>query len=71
MEEDKRRLAYFAFAVEAYKKKKNMSGKDAFNYLHSIEADSYIYDMFDLLHVHGTEYLMDELETYASARNAG
>ena len=68
MSDEQRRVAYFAYAVEMYKKAKNLSGREAFFDLRRIGADQYIYDMFELLHVHGTEYLLDELDAYAASR---
>jgi len=70
MSEEQRRVAYFAHAVEMYKKSKNQSGREAFTFLRRIGADQYIYDMFELLHVHGTEYLLEELDAYAAKRTA-
>ena len=70
MNEEMRRVAYFAHAVEMYKKAKNQSGREAFVDLHRIGADQYIYDMFELLHVHGTEYLLEELDAYAAKQAA-
>ena len=70
MSEEMRRVAYFAHAVEMYKKAKNQSGREAFAYLRRIGADQYIYDMFELLHVHGTEYLLEELDAYAARQVA-
>jgi hypothetical protein len=70
MSEEQRRVAYFAHAVEMYKKAKNQSGRETFAYLHRIGADRYIYEMFELLHVHGTEYLLDELDEYAAKQLA-
>jgi len=70
MSEEQRRVAYFAHAVEMYKKAKNQNGREAFTFLRRIGADQYIYDMFELLHVHGTEYLLEELDAYAAKRAA-
>jgi len=71
MSEEMRRVVYFAHAVEMYKKAKNQSGREAFAYLRRIGADQYIYDMFELLHLHGTEYLLDELDAYAAKQALG
>jgi len=68
MSDEQRRVAYFAHAVEMYKKAKNQSGREAFAYLRRFGADQYIYDMFELLHVHGTEYLLEDIDGYIRER---
>jgi len=61
---EKKRLTYFAFALEVFKEHKGISGKEAYLLLHETGADSYIYDLYEILHVHGNKYLIDEIESY-------
>ena len=61
---EKKRLTYFAFALEIFKEHKGISGREAYMQLRETGADSYIYDLYEILHVHGNEYLLDELESY-------
>ena len=61
---EQKRLEYFAFALEVFKEHKGISGKEAYRLLRETSADSYIYDLYEILHVHGNKYLVDELESY-------
>ncbi|MDR3280540.1 MAG: DUF3791 domain-containing protein [Synergistaceae bacterium] len=69
--DERKRIEYFAFVVEVYKAEKGLSGKQAYGYLRQTGADAYIYDLYDLLHVHGTEYLMADLDEYLEGKNEG
>jgi len=65
---EQKRLKYFAFALEVFKEHKGISGKEAYRVLRETDADSYIYDLYEILHVHGNKYLIDELESYFLSR---
>jgi len=61
---EQKRLTYFAFALEVFKEHKGISGKEAYRLLRETGADTYIYDLYEILHVHGNNYLIEELESY-------
>ena len=61
---EQKRLEYFAFALEVFKEHKGLSGKEAYRILRETGADTYIYDLYELLHVHGNKHLINELESY-------
>jgi|GEM_PF-6083486 len=61
---EQKRLEYFAFALEVFKEHRGISGKEAFCLLRETDADSFIYDLYETLHVHGEDYLIEELDSY-------
>jgi len=60
----KRRLEYFSFALETYKSAFRLTGREAYSIFKKTKADEYIFDLYELLHVHGAEYLLTELQEY-------
>ncbi len=57
-------VLFLAFCVEIYKTEKNMSGQDAFNYLYSTGATSFIESCYEGLHTTGHLYIIDSIDDY-------
>ncbi|MDR1579409.1 MAG: DUF3791 domain-containing protein [Synergistaceae bacterium] len=61
---------FLASCVELYKTEKNMSGRDAFNYLRRTGATNFIIDCWEGLHMTGPSYIIDSIDQYI-ANHAG
>ena len=55
---------FLAFCVEIYKAEKNMSGREAYNYLRRTGAIKYIVECCDALHTTGAEYIIDSIDDF-------
>ncbi|GHV36784.1 hypothetical protein FACS1894187_12010 [Synergistales bacterium] len=55
---------FLAFCVEIYKHEKNMSGRDAYNYLSRTGAAGYIIRCWEALHTTGHLYIIDSIDDY-------
>jgi len=65
----KNEVKFLAFCVEVYKTEKGMSGKDAYNYLHSAGATDFILDCYGALHTTGHLYIIDSIDDYIANKN--
>ncbi|MDR1739691.1 MAG: DUF3791 domain-containing protein [Bacteroidales bacterium] len=57
------------FAIEEYRAKKGLSGKDAFNLFEESGLFDYIIEFYDVLHSYGSEFLENDFDEYLRCRN--
>ena len=62
---------FLAFCVEIYKVEKNMSGREAYNYLKRTGAANYILECWDALHTTGHLYIIDCIDDYIKNAKTG
>ena len=55
---------FLASCVELYKTEKNMTGQEAFNFLHKTGAVKFIADCWEGLHTTGPLYIIDSIDEY-------
>ena len=55
---------FLGFCVEIYKAEKNMTGRDAFNYLYHSGATDFLIRGYDALHTTGHLYIIDSIDEY-------
>lgn len=63
-------INYLIFCIEQYKLHKNMRGKDVADLFKRYNVYDYILSCFDALHTTGTEYVMEDIDMYISAKVA-
>lgn len=63
-------INYLIFCMEQYKLHKNMRGKDVADLFKRYNVYDYILSCFDALHTTGTEYVMEDIDMYISAKVA-
>jgi len=59
-----KRIKYLAFCFEVYGHERKLSGKQVYEIFSKYNLIDYIMEMYEILHVHGTGYLMAEIEDY-------
>jgi len=64
------RIKYLAFCFEVYGHETGLDGRATLEVFQKYKFIPYIMDMYELLHVHGTKYLMEDLEEYRLAQAA-
>ncbi len=55
---------FFIFALEQYKNAKGMTGKDTYDLFDRYSVMSYVREFYDVLHMFGTGYIIDDLDDY-------
>ncbi len=58
------------FAIEEYRAKKGLSGKDAFNLFEESGLFDYIIEFYDVLHSYSSEYLENDFDEYLRCINS-
>jgi len=61
---------YLLFCIEEYKKARNLSGKEAYALFEKYGFFDYIIDLYEILHIQGTRYLLEELDEYRAYKDA-
>jgi hypothetical protein len=64
MNEQRQKIDYLAYCVEVYKQERGLSGRDVHRIFDRYNFFDYIMDLYEILHVNGTKYLMEELDEY-------
>jgi hypothetical protein len=59
---------FLASCVELYKDDKNMSGREAFNYLLKTGAVGFIAECWEGLHLTGPRYIIDSIDEFIKTR---
>jgi len=62
------RVWFLALCVELYKQAKDITGKEAWNYLSQNGAIDYITDCADALHTTGHLYIVESIDEYIKSR---
>lgn len=60
---------FYIFCIEAYKFKKNISGKEAYDIFEKYKVFEYLEEGYDVLHTQGVEWLLDDINEYINIRN--
>jgi len=63
------KIRYLLFAMETYKEERHLTGKQVYEHFKKYHFDKYILDLYELLHVQGTKWLMEELDEYQSVQD--
>ena len=57
-------VKFLAFCVEIYKSEKDITGKEAYNYLYRTGATDFIIDFYGALHTTGPIYIVDSIDDF-------
>lgn len=57
-------LPFMILCVEEYKNQKGMTGKDVMNLFNRYSVCEYIKDFYEVLHITGTRYIVDDIDLY-------
>jgi hypothetical protein len=60
---------FLASCVELYKKEKNMTGRDAYEYLQQHGAVDYIARNWEGLHMTSPDYIIDSVDEFIDTHN--
>ena len=58
------KIKYLLFCIEAYKKKRGLTGAQVYALFDKYKFFDYIIDFYEILHIQGTQYLLEELDEY-------
>ena len=58
------KIKYLIFCMETYKQQRHLSGAQVYEQFKKYHFDDYIIDLYELLHIQGTRYLLEELDEY-------
>ncbi|GHV29546.1 hypothetical protein FACS1894167_09020 [Synergistales bacterium] len=58
------KVKFLIFCMEAYKQQRHLTGAQVYGQFKKYHFDDYIIDLYELLHIQGTRYLMEELDEY-------
>lgn len=61
-------LKYLIFAIEEYKTAYGLSGREVYDIFRKYDFFSYIIDLYELLHIEGTQHLLENLAEYQKTR---
>ncbi|MCL2045514.1 MAG: DUF3791 domain-containing protein [Oscillospiraceae bacterium] len=67
----KKEIKYLIFCMETYKQHRNMTGEQVYNHFAKYNFMEYIIELFDILHIQGTNRLLEELDQYQSVQERG
>ena len=59
---------FVAFAIEQYKHRKGISGERAMEILSEAEVLEHLAEYYDVMHQHGAEWLMEEIDSLVERR---
>lgn len=59
---------FMIFCTEQYKAAKQLTGKQVSELFTRYDVWDYIYSCFDALHTTGTNYIIEDIDSYISAR---
>jgi hypothetical protein len=60
---------YLIFCIEAYKKARGLTGEEVYSLFDEYNFFDYINEMYELLHIQGTRYLLEELDEYKAVQD--
>ena len=69
MSEECKILAFVAFGIECYKKRKNLEGGDAAELFRRYGVDAYLHDEYEVLHTMGEAELLDDIDRFIKVRS--
>ena len=60
---------YLLFCIEVYKQHRKLTGEEVYTKFKKYRFDEYILDLYDLLHISGTQHLLSELDEYQAVQD--
>ena len=60
---------YLLFCIEVYKQHRHMTGAEAYAKFKKYRFDEYILELYDILHLNGTQSLLHELDEYQAVQD--
>ena len=64
------RVKYLIFCIETYKEKRNLTGAQVYQLFKKYHFNEYIIDLYELLHIQGTNRLLEELDEYQKSQES-
>jgi hypothetical protein len=64
------KLKYLVFSMETYKQNRRLTGKQVYDIFVKYNYFDYILDLYELLHIQGSRYLLEELDAYREHQEA-
>ena len=63
-------LPFLIFCIEEYRLQKKLSGKEVMELFEKYSVCEYIYRFFELLHIHGNKYIVNDIDEYIESQKA-
>ncbi|MCD8048540.1 MAG: DUF3791 domain-containing protein [Clostridia bacterium] len=60
---------FLIFCIEQYKSAKNLNGKEVIQLFSDYNVSEYIVSCFEALHTTGTNYIIEDIDSYIKAHN--
>ncbi len=57
-------LQFIIYCIEEYKNAKNLTGKEIINLFEKYHLYEYIKDFYEVLHVTGPKYIIEDIDLY-------
>lgn len=57
-------LQFIIYCIEEYKNAKNLTGKEIINLFEKYHLYEYIKDFYEVLHVTGPKYIVEDIDLY-------
>ena len=69
MSEERKILAFVAFGIECYKKRKGLDGGEVAELFRRHGVDAYLHDEYEVLHTMGEAELLDDIDRFIKVRS--
>lgn len=63
-------LPFLIYCVEEYRRQKKLSGKAVMELFDRYSVCEYIYRFYDLLHINGNNYIVNDIDEYIESQKA-
>ena len=63
-------LPFLIYCVEEYRLKKGLSGKSVMELFDRYSVCEYIHNFYDLLHITGNNYIVNDIDEYIESQKA-
>ena len=61
-------LPFLVYCIEEYKEQKAMNGKEVMALFKRHNVCDYIYEQFEILHINGPRYIVEDIDDYIAAQ---
>ena len=62
--------AFLVYCMEIVKRSKGLTGKQVHSLFRKYNLFEFVIDFYDLLHIHGEEYILQDIDAYIAEQSA-
>lgn len=63
-------LPFLIYCIEEYRRQKKMQGKAVMELFNRYSVCEYIYEFYELLHINGSYYIVNDIDEYIESKKA-